>query len=258
MARRGGQVGDSAGRRSVISPLVGSDEAEQHPQRVVLPEPLGPRTPTTRPGWTSKSTSSTARIGPKSFVSPVAVMGSTCPARLLQLGRRSRSEADGQRDADPDRRGTPSFAQSSPASVLGSGVVVLLGSNQSAVVAEPGTSRPGSPKTIGSTSRRTIAGAELISARPIANAPSIPKSGAACRSRNRDSEKLQLPPARSRCRSRRGEAVDEITRASATPASSFAATRRSRLGTSVNVESAVRCDHSLVTRRMPTTGEQAA
>jgi hypothetical protein len=44
------------------------------------------------------------------------------------------------------------------------------------------------------------------------------------------------------------------TSASAQPASSFATTTRVRSGTSVNVVSAVRCDHSLVTSSRPTIG----
>src|SRR5204863_10062140 len=43
---------------------------------VVLPEPLGPSRPTTRPGAISKLTSSTARTAPKSLVSaPTAIDG---------------------------------------------------------------------------------------------------------------------------------------------------------------------------------------
>ena len=44
------------------------------------------------------------------------------------------------------------------------------------------------------------------------------------------------------------------TSASGTPATTLAAITRSRRGTSENVVSAVRCDHSLVTARMPSTG----
>ena len=41
------------------------------------------------------------------------------------------------------------------------------------------------------------------------------------------------------------------------PASSFAISTRDRWGTSVNVISDVRCDHSEVTSRMPTTGPRS-
>src|SRR4051794_26136236 len=44
---------------------------------VVLPEPLGPRTPTTRPGAISKLTLSTARTAPKSLVSASTAISGT-------------------------------------------------------------------------------------------------------------------------------------------------------------------------------------
>src|SRR5580692_1536377 len=42
---------------------------------VVLPEPLGPRNPVTRPGWTRNSRWSTARTVPKCLVRPEISMG---------------------------------------------------------------------------------------------------------------------------------------------------------------------------------------
>ena len=57
---------------------------------VVLPDPLGPRKPVTRPAATSKLRSSTARTGPKCLDSPRTSMadgmsdGTRCPGRSGQ------------------------------------------------------------------------------------------------------------------------------------------------------------------------------
>ena len=52
------------------------------------------------------------------------------------------------------------------------------------------------------------------------------------------------------------QAGDGAASASTTAASTLAAITRSRSGTSANVVSPVRCDHSLVTSRMPSTGSR--
>src|SRR3954462_6712918 len=57
-------------------PRVGRTRPSSARSVVVFPEPLGPRKPTTRPGETEKLRSSTARTGPKSFVSESTEMGS--------------------------------------------------------------------------------------------------------------------------------------------------------------------------------------
>ena len=128
-------------------------------------------------------------------------------------------------------------------------------------VAEPGDRLGrGSRTTIGSTKERTIAGAELISARPMANAAEHPerlqqRAGRAAR------------PSDSPRRRRRGRAAcrptrelqaddDEHEREARRRRAPSRRSRGSRRGTSVNVVSAVRCDHSLVTARMPSTGSR--
>jgi hypothetical protein len=52
----------------VALPVVGVTRPTSERRVVVLPEPLGPRKPTTLPSSMSKLRSSTARTGPKSFV----------------------------------------------------------------------------------------------------------------------------------------------------------------------------------------------
>src|SRR5690554_6204866 len=55
---------------------------------VVLPAPFGPRKPVTRPGWTVKLRSSTARTDPKVFVRPrTSTTPSTVAAVLIELPR---------------------------------------------------------------------------------------------------------------------------------------------------------------------------
>src|SRR3954452_8935147 len=69
----------------VARPLVGATRPSSMRIVVVFPEPLGSRSPTTRPGWISKLSSSTARIPPKSLVRPSAVISSLptiCEGRL--------------------------------------------------------------------------------------------------------------------------------------------------------------------------------
>ena len=64
-------------------------------------------------------------------------------------------------------------------------------------------------------------------------------------------------PSPARCRPRRGaKASATAARPSSTIAMNLAATTRTRLGSSVNVTRPVRCDHSLVIARMPSTGSR--
>src|ERR1039458_443495 len=53
---------------------------------VVLPEPLGPRNPVTRPGSTTKSRWSTARMVPKCLVKPDISIGSPRGAGAVDIG----------------------------------------------------------------------------------------------------------------------------------------------------------------------------
>jgi hypothetical protein len=53
---------------------------------VVLPAPLGPRKPVTRPGSTVKLRSETASTEPKRFVAPANSMGTPVGMELLTSG----------------------------------------------------------------------------------------------------------------------------------------------------------------------------
>src|ERR1700733_4958522 len=60
----------------VAVPAVGCTRPSSMRRVVVLPDPLGPRKPVTRPGATVNDRLSTASTGPKCFESPLISMGS--------------------------------------------------------------------------------------------------------------------------------------------------------------------------------------
>src|ERR1700691_978095 len=60
----------------VAVPAEGCTRPSSMRRVVVLPEPLGPRKPVTRPGSTVNDRSSTARTGPKDLESPRISIGS--------------------------------------------------------------------------------------------------------------------------------------------------------------------------------------
>src|ERR1700735_3564055 len=60
----------------VASPEEGLTSPSSMRSDVVLPDPLGPRNPVTRPGSTVNSRLSTATTGPKCFEMPLNSMGS--------------------------------------------------------------------------------------------------------------------------------------------------------------------------------------
>jgi hypothetical protein len=73
--RRAGRSSSGYGRPSTVAvPEVGRARPRTIRKVVVLPAPLGPRKPVTRPGWTSKLRPSTARRVPKALVSPRALI----------------------------------------------------------------------------------------------------------------------------------------------------------------------------------------
>src|SRR5271155_2110978 len=103
----------------VASPLDGLTRPSSMRRVVVLPDPLGPRKPVTRPGSTVNDRLSTASTGPKCFESPLISMGSprvVAPgvieatiARALSLfastgGGGRPGERAGQADVKGDRR----------------------------------------------------------------------------------------------------------------------------------------------------------
>ena len=76
----------------VAVPDVGRTSPRRQRSVVVLPAPLGPRKPVTRPGWTRKDRSSTAWTSPKVLVSPeISIMGPACTRSLPSVSLRTRS-----------------------------------------------------------------------------------------------------------------------------------------------------------------------
>src|SRR5215213_7208651 len=66
-------------------PASGSSSVARMRTVVVLPAPLGPRTPSTVPGATASSTPSSARVGPKDFTSPLTRMAGASPASVYGM-----------------------------------------------------------------------------------------------------------------------------------------------------------------------------
>src|SRR5687768_14771161 len=71
---------------TITRPAVGRRKPVIIRMVVVLPAPLGPRRPSTSPGWASKLTSSTATVAPKRLVTPST---STLVPLMTGLGRPS-------------------------------------------------------------------------------------------------------------------------------------------------------------------------
>src|SRR5215217_7498139 len=66
-------------------PASGSSRVARMRTVVVLPAPLGPRTPSTVPGATSRSTPSSARTAPKDFTRPLTWMAGASPASVYGI-----------------------------------------------------------------------------------------------------------------------------------------------------------------------------
>src|SRR5262245_21817581 len=87
----------------------------------------------------------------------------------------------------------------------------------------------------------------------------IRTSSSVCASTVPDSDHAPSTPGAVTAVTRTAIAIDATNAADArtTPAASFEVSTRDRCGTCANVISVVRCDHSEVTSRIPTTGGKA-
>src|SRR4051794_34386049 len=85
-------------------PASGSSSVARMRTVVVLPAPLGPRTPRTVPGATARSTPSSARVGPNDLTSPRTRMAGASPASVNGMdGRYGRFRPGSVLDVRDDR-----------------------------------------------------------------------------------------------------------------------------------------------------------
>src|SRR5690606_28523153 len=132
-------------------------------------------------------------------------------------------------------------------------------SRHSAAVANPVIDAPKTFQIVGSTKYATIASGVLSSIMPKAS-PQITPINWATTALPSATAPIPQPPSPPAAIATRLAAAAITTLAATeataitTPAANLATSTRPRTGTSVKVVCAVRCDHSLVTVKMPSTG----